>query len=56
MTDAHQVISMGTIICDALKDHAEHRLNPEQAKQIAELLVNGLTDAGLQIVPAKDPR
>jgi hypothetical protein len=52
MTDPHQVISlMATTICDALKDHSDHRLDPEQAKQIAKSLVEALGNAGLKIAP-----
>jgi hypothetical protein len=39
------------MICDALKDHPGHRIDPEEARQIAKCLLEALTDAGLQIVP-----
>jgi hypothetical protein len=52
MTDAHQVISiMATAIFDVHKDHPDHRMDPEEAKQIAKCIVEALTDAGLQVVP-----
>jgi hypothetical protein len=52
MADPHQVSSiMATTICDARKDHPDHRMDPEEAKQIAKCIVEALTDAGLQIVP-----
>jgi hypothetical protein len=51
MADPHQVISiMATAICDARKD-PDHRMDPEEAKQIAKCIVEALSDAGLQIVP-----
>ena len=51
MADPHQVISvMATAICDARKD-PDHRMDPEEAKQIAKCIVEALTGAGLQIVP-----
>jgi hypothetical protein len=42
---------LDTMICDALKDHPDHRIDPEEAKQIAKCLLEALTDARLQIVP-----
>jgi hypothetical protein len=39
------------MICDAFKDHPDHRIHPEEAKQIAKCLLEALTDARLQIVP-----
>jgi len=39
------------MICDALKDQPDHWIDPEEAKQIANCLLEALTDAGLQIVP-----
>ena len=39
------------MICDTLKDQPDHRIDPEEAKQIAKCLLEALTDAGLQIVP-----
>jgi hypothetical protein len=49
---AHQVNSIiATAICDARKDHPDHRIDPEEAKQIAKCIVEKLTEAGLQIVP-----
>jgi uncharacterized protein (DUF849 family) len=53
MADEHQVNSIiATAICDARKDHPDHRMNPEEAKQIAKCVIEALSDAGLQIVPA----
>ena len=52
MADQHQVNSIiATAICDARKDHPEHRMKPDEAKQIAKCIIEALTDAGLQIVP-----
>jgi hypothetical protein len=52
MTDQHQVHSIiTTAICDALKKEPDHRMDTEEAKQIAKCIVEALTDAGLQIVP-----
>jgi hypothetical protein len=54
MTDPHQVNSIiATAICDAHKDHQEHRMDPEEAKQIAKGIVEALSDAGFQIVLAR---
>jgi hypothetical protein len=52
MADQHQVNSIiATAICDARKDHPDHRMNPDEAKQIAKCIIEALSDAGLQIVP-----
>jgi len=52
MADPHQVISIiATTICDARKDYPDHRMDPEEAKQIAKCIIEALTDAGLQIAP-----
>jgi len=52
MADQHQVNSIiATAICDAWKGHADHRLHPEEAKQMAKCIVEALTDAGLEVVP-----
>ena len=54
MADPHQVISIiATALCDARKDNPDHVLNPEEAKQIAKCLVEALSDAGLEIGPAR---
>jgi hypothetical protein len=51
MTDPHQVNSIiATAICDARKDHQKHRMDPEEAKQIAKGIIEALSDAGFQIV------
>jgi len=51
LTDQHQVNSIiATAICDALKDHQEKRMDPEEAKQIAKCILEALSDAGLDIV------
>jgi hypothetical protein len=56
MADPHQVsIIIATAICDACRDHPDHRIDSEEAKQIAKCIVEALADAGLQIVSA-DPR
>jgi uncharacterized protein (DUF849 family) len=53
MADEHQVNSIiATAICDARKDHPDHRMDPEEAKQIAKCVIEALFEAGLQIVPA----
>jgi hypothetical protein len=52
MTDQHQVHSIiATAICDALKKDPDHRIDTEEAKQVAKCIVEALTDAGLQIAP-----
>jgi hypothetical protein len=55
MTDQHQVNSIiATAICDARKnDPSEHRMDPEEAKQLAKCILDALADAGLQIVPVE---
>jgi predicted ATPase len=57
MTDQHQVNSIiATAICDARNDHPDHRMDLEEAKQIAKCVIQALTDAGLQIVPVSESR
>ena len=52
MPDQHQVHSIiATAICDALRKDPDHRMDTEEAKQIAKCIVEALTAAGLQIVP-----
>ena len=52
MADQHQVNSIiATAICDAGNDQPDHRMDPEEAKQIAKCIIEALTDAGVQIVP-----
>jgi hypothetical protein len=52
MTDQHQVNSIiATAICDALKKDPDHRMDTEEAKQVAKCIVEALIDAGLQIAP-----
>jgi hypothetical protein len=52
MADQHQVNSIvATAICDARKEDPDHRMDPEEAEQIAKCILEALTDAGLQIVP-----
>lgn len=51
MADPHQVNTIiATAICDCRKDHPDHAINPEEAKQIAKCIVEALTNAGLEIV------
>jgi hypothetical protein len=53
MVDQHQVNSIiATAICDARKNHPDGRMDPEEAKQIAKCIIEALTDAGVEIVPA----
>ena len=52
MPDQHLVHSIiATAICDALRKDPDHRMDTEEAKQIAKCIVEALTSAGLQIVP-----
>jgi len=52
MTDPHQLNSIiATAICDACRVHPDHRIDPEEAKQISKCIVEALTNAGLDIVP-----
>ncbi len=54
MADEHQVNSIiATAICDARKDQPDHRMDPEEAKQIAKCVIEALFEAGLQIVRAR---
>jgi|GraSoiStandDraft_4_1057263.scaffolds.fasta_scaffold5130512_1 hypothetical protein len=54
MTDEHQVSSIiATAICDACKHDPDHRMDPEEAKQVAKCIIEALTDAGLEIGPAR---
>ena len=47
MADQRQVNSIiATAICDARKEDPDHRMDPEEAKQIAKCIVEALTDAG----------
>jgi hypothetical protein len=56
LPDQHQVNSLiAKAICDCRNDHPEHSINPEEAKQIAKCIIEALSDAGLQIIPA-NPR
>jgi hypothetical protein len=43
---------IASAICDALKDHQEKRVDPEEAKQIAKCIIEALSEAGLHIVAA----
>jgi hypothetical protein len=53
MTDPHQVISIiAAAICDVRKDEPDHRIDPEEAKQMAKCVIDALNNAGLRIVPA----
>ena len=53
MTDPHEVnLIIANAICDAHKTQQENRMNPEEAKQIAKCILEALSDAGLEIVPA----
>jgi hypothetical protein len=55
MVDEHQVNSIiATAICDCRKDHPAQRMDPEEAKQMAKCIIEALTDAGLEFMPA-DP-
>jgi hypothetical protein len=54
MADPHQVnIIIATAIRDACRDHPDHRIDPEEAKQIAKCIVEALAEAGLKIVSAE---
>jgi len=52
MPDQHLVHSIiATAICDALRKDPDHRMDTEEAGQIAKCIVEALTAAGLHIVP-----
>ena len=54
LADPHQAISIiATALCDARKDHPDHAMSPEEAKQTAKCIVEALSDAGLQITPVR---
>ena len=53
MTDPYQVNSIiAAAICEARGDHPDKRLDPEEVLRIAKCIVEALTSAGLEIVPA----
>jgi hypothetical protein len=55
MSDQHLVNSIiASAILDALKDHPEGGMDPEEAKQVAKCIVEALSSAGLRIVPVSD--
>ena len=55
MTDPHQVnLIIANAICDAHKTQQENRMNPEEAEQIAKCIIEALSDAGLEVVPASN--
>jgi hypothetical protein len=54
LADPYQATSViATALCDARKDHPDHAMSPEEAKQIAKCIVEALSDAGFQITPAQ---
>jgi hypothetical protein len=57
LADPHQVNALiATAICDCRKDQPEQAISPEEAKQIAKCILEALSDAGLQISVAQEPR
>lgn len=53
MDDPHQVMAIiAAAICDARKAADGRPLDPEEAKQVAKCVLQALSDAGLQILPA----
>jgi hypothetical protein len=54
LADPYQATSViATALCDARKDHPDHPMKPEEAKLIAKCIVEALSDAGFQIMPAQ---
>jgi hypothetical protein len=54
LVDPYQATSViATALCDARKDHPDHPMKPEEAKLIAKCIVEALSDAGFQIMPAQ---
>jgi hypothetical protein len=50
MADEHQTNAIiATAILDSLREHPNHKLDPEEAKIIAKRILAALEDAGLQI-------
>ena len=50
MVDEHQVNTIiATAICECSNGPSELKTDPEQAKQMAKLIIEALTDAGLEI-------
>ena len=58
--DDHQVNSIiATAICECGGEQPEHKIAPEQAKQMAKCIITALADAGLEIrlhdLPSDEP-
>lgn len=50
MDDQHQVNSIiATVICECSVERPDHKIAPEQAKQMAKCIIAALSDAGLEI-------
>jgi hypothetical protein len=50
MDDQHQVNSIiATAICECSVERPDHKIAPEQAKQMAKCIITALSDAGLEI-------
>jgi hypothetical protein len=50
MDDPHQVNSIiATAIRECSVEHPDHKIAPEQAKQMAKCIIAALSDAGLEI-------
>lgn len=48
--DDHQVNSIiATAICECSPEPSEHKIVPEQAKQMAKCIITALSDVGLEI-------
>jgi len=57
LADPHQVNALiATAICDCRKDQPEQAISPEEAKHMAKCILKALSDAGLQISAAEEPR
>jgi hypothetical protein len=56
MGDQHQVNTIiATAICECSGERPEHKIAPEQAKQMAKCIIAALNNAGLEICLHEGP-
>jgi hypothetical protein len=57
LADPHQLNTLiASAICDCRKGQPEQAISPEEAKHMAKCILEALSDAGLQISVAQEPR
>jgi hypothetical protein len=57
LADPHQLNALiATAICDCRKDQPDQAISPEEAKHMAKCIIQALSDAGLNVVPADASR